>query len=282
MSKQSVGMIHALARSGATIICRQIAAMEQVALFSEIHGDGPNLSLKYTHAPLNFNFNIQMQAGLWFQFYSPEESHAIVATAQGPNTPDNIIDVLNRAHDRGLYPVIRDWPHMDFFYFGAEGNSQEFSVYNTLKHQFDLHRAAIIRHPFASYISFMRNMGQMHPEYEGPGGFTLYLQNYQAFLDGLTGEILQYEAYRQNPIAVIEQLTDAIKAPFDPGYAEKALRYTHMTGDEQGTGAKQYSPADKVMQKKLLDLIEGNALYDQLLDKAGYAGQHLPPGYRFT
>ncbi|MEM6903452.1 MAG: hypothetical protein AAF556_09475, partial [Pseudomonadota bacterium] len=152
----SIGMLHALGRSGATIVARHIAAMDGLALFSEIHPNGPELALALLQPPQHFTFSLKVQAGVWFQLYSEAEAAEVFSKAGGPNDRQAVAEVLNRAMAAGRYPILRDWSHLDFIGLPFRQPTNEISLLTAIPETVSLQRVVLLRHPMGNYLSLIK------------------------------------------------------------------------------------------------------------------------------
>ncbi len=282
MTQSEIGMIHALARSGATIICKQIAAMNAIALYSEIHPNGPELALNYVAPPANGVFNIRVQGGMWFNLYTAEEAPAILEAAGAPNSVESLVDVIERTLASSRHPVLRDWAQLDYLPpTGSASKSSTLSLLDTLQENYRINQAAIIRHPLANYISFIR-MKTTSQNYHNRQGFNDYLEAYRAFTKAIPDDrVVRYEDYRRDPHKTIRSLCSYLNIPFDPDFAAKALNYTKITGDSAAKGKEAYSDKAKTVDHKIQDFTVNNALYDEIIEEQQYDRNLAPPGYVF-
>ena len=94
-----VRVLHQMARSGGTVICRCLASMRGVVLLSEIHPRGLRM------------FDPLQQAHEWYGLLNEKDIRAARAGQLGFR---NAIALVHRCcAERGLVLVIRDWSHLD-------------------------------------------------------------------------------------------------------------------------------------------------------------------------
>ncbi len=278
MPKPVLGMIHSLARSGATIICRHFGAMDHVALFSEIHRDGATLIKQEMPPPANAALNIRIQGAMWFGLYSAGEAQSVIAAAEEPNTPELIQEVIERCQSKGLTPVIRDWSHMDFMGLPFRAPTPHLSLYHELSGYYDIRQTSIVRHPLGNYMS-MVNSATLK-QFIGTDGFEHFIEGYRQFIEAVPADsMIRYEDFLADKTGTIQKLADYMGIPFDPDFETKAANNTRITGDAAGKGLTQYAGTLKTIDKAIFDMATSNNPYRNAAETAGYDPDSVPSGY---
>ncbi len=256
-SRPRLRILHNLARSGGTLICRCLACMDRVALLSEIHP----LGTEFFH-PLT-------QARSWFGFPEPREILAL--REAGPILFDDAIALIHRrATAHGLHLVLRDWSQLDFMGLPLVADPPGRSLLAAvLEERFELLRLATVRHPFDQWLSCRKlpSIADLPPE--------RFMAAYRRFSE-LAREIgfVRYEDFCADPPAVMRRICEALDLPFDAGFAEKQANWERITGDspEYGRGdgvirrleRRPFDPAQLALLERLPD-------YRISLELLGYA-----------
>ena len=135
MEKQKLRMIHNMARSGSTLICKCLGCMEGIVLLSELHPRALD------------SFNPLKQAKEWFGLVA--ENDIADLQKQGGVTYAKAIELIEqRCTERGDTLVLRDWAHLDytgFPYLATPGYRP--LLYTELAESFDIIRISTTRDP---------------------------------------------------------------------------------------------------------------------------------------
>lgn len=278
-NRPAIGMFHALARSGATIISRHLGAMAGVALYSEIHPQGPAHALKLMSEPKHFAFNIRVQAGVWFKLYQDTEAPDVFRQAGQDNDRNALIEVIERTRAGNLYPILRDWAHIDFIGPPFAAPSNRPTLLDIIQNDYTVHRAALVRHPMANFLSI--TMTKMLVGYfDSADGFLCFMRGYHHYLDAMPADrLIRYEDFLKDKTATIKHLADLTGAPFDPDFAAKAENYLNLTGDRAATSKDPVRKQVRQIDPGFWDAAQNNSLYRGLLDRLGYDPAEMPPGY---
>ncbi|MEM6903451.1 MAG: hypothetical protein AAF556_09470 [Pseudomonadota bacterium] len=280
-ARPQIGMIHSLARSGATIMARQIAAMDQIALYSEVHPLGPPL-VGGTVPPDTFIFNLRVQAGVWFQLYAEHEAKAIFAKAQEPNDEAVLRDVMGRTLAAGRYPVLRDWSHMDFLGAPFTEPTNQPVLLEMAARYFTVRRAGLIRHPMANYASLF-GLENMVAPYSGVDGFNRFIAGMDRFVGAMDDvPFFRYEDFVTDRQTLVLDLAAALGAPFDADFEAKAERYHFITGDVAGIGNRRLARQTRTVSRNIWAAAQEHPVYNQLLHRFGYPTDQLPQGLQIT
>lgn len=213
-------MIHNMARSGGTLVCKCLACMDGVALLSEIHPAAIH------------KFNPLQQAIEWHDLLS-EQDKAALRQRGNIDFQDAIELITRRAEEKGLALVLRDWAHLDFTGYPFNPNpSYRPALHDVLAGRFDILRAAIVRDPVDQWLSLTRLV--IWQKYIQRGEFTLakFLAGYRKFAElGQAIGFIRYEDFTRDPDRVMQGLCAHLQLQFDPGYAVKWQGYTKISGD---------------------------------------------------
>ena len=137
-----------LARTGGTLVSRCLGSMEHIALLSEIHPFG---------AQVSDTFNILSQARKW---YDVPKTEVLGSKRFSFNEITRLI--AEALDEKGLQLIIRDWVHLDFMAvpFLDEPYYQSRLV-ELLEKDFDIIQFHLVRHPVAQWLSFDK-YGTLH------------------------------------------------------------------------------------------------------------------------
>jgi hypothetical protein len=247
-------LVHHMARTGGTAICKGLAVMPGVALLSEIH-------------PLAMEkFDPLRQAKDWFGLVGPED---IARLGPHPDFVGAIRLIAARAEARALRLVIRDWSHLDFT--GpplVETPSYRLAAAEMLKPHFRLLQVATVRHPIDQWQSLRRL-----PIMRGRIDLGRFLEGYRRFAEiCFRIGFVRFEDFCADPDAALKRLCAALDIPFDAGWRAGWTGYDRITGDE---GAKRGAgepalPRRRPLEPGLADAFLKHPDYRPALDLLGY------------
>jgi len=208
-----IRILHQLARSGGTVICRCLASMDRVVLLSEIHPLG---------GPM---FNPLQQAMEWYGLLQASEFDA--ARNSKLPFPAAIDLIARRCEEQGKLLLIRDWNHLDYIGIPFMQPECRPALFRSLQAEFDLVRFATVRHPLDQWLSLIRN-----PLFAERLAVGKYLRGVRRFAEmaAETG-FLHYEDFTDDSDTELQSLCAALEIPFDPAYRDRWATYTHITGD---------------------------------------------------
>jgi protein O-GlcNAc transferase len=208
-----IRILHQLARSGGTVICRCLASMESVVLLSEIHPQGLRM------------FNPLQQAIEWYGLLRPAD----VARAETGKLSFNaaIAMIAERCAEQDKILVLRDWNHLDYIGLPFAQPGYRPLLADSLHAEFELIRFATVRHPLDQWLSLSRN--PLFAERLPPGK---YLKGVRRFAEMASGTgMLHYEDFTASPDDALLRLCTALQIPFDPAYRQRWASYNNITGD---------------------------------------------------
>jgi len=262
MSKPTLRVIHNLARSGRTLICKCLGTMQGTALLSELHPAALQL------------FNPLQQAHEWFGLLTNDDI-ALVQNQKRPMTFAEAISLIaRRAASKGLNLVVRDWAHLDFT--GApwvDAPCMRLTVNEALEERFDIVRTATVRHPIDQWLS-LRRLGVMRDPIDNKGfGIEQFMVGYGAFTEQIVPlGFIRYEDLTRNPQGEMKAMCERLQLPYDPTFIERWHQYTTITGDVAGTrGGNHIKPLSRrTYEPDMLARFEACPSYAKSLDLLGY------------
>jgi hypothetical protein len=212
LQSPTIRVIHHMARTGGTIICRCLASMNNIILLSEIHPAGMKV------------FNPMVQAHKWYGLLTPDD--VVLARSGKLDFKSSIRLISDRCQEQNKLLFIRDWSHLD--YTGVPFVKPEFSslLVRELKADFDLVRFSTVRHPLDQWLSLSKK-----PVFQNSGP-EKFLVGASRFADSAkkTG-FIRYEDFTRDCDEGLRTLCKALQVKFDPGYRQKWPQYTNITGD---------------------------------------------------
>ena len=235
--KPVLRLIHHLARSGGTVICKCLGSMSDIALLSEIHPYG----LEY-FSPLE-------QAKDWYGFFTEQEIEELKKTGI---TFNKIIYLINdKASEKGKQLVIRDWTHLDYLGIPfVEEPSYTLKLPETLEKTFNLKRFCTVRHPIHQFVSTLRLRAiSQHPNMS----VRFFMKGYLEFAkQAVNIGYIKYEDFCNNPDHYLKKICTSIDISFDDNYRNKWYKYNTITGDSN----KNRNAADALQSKTIKAMIE--------------------------
>jgi hypothetical protein len=209
----TIRILHHMARSGGTIICRCLASMEGIVLLSEIHPLGARM------------FNPLDQADRWYGLLTPDDIK--LASSGRLSFPDAIEIVERRCTEQGKLLVIRDWSHLDYTGIPFVKPSYRPLLVEALHSRFRLLNFSSVRHPLDQWLSLSRLA--IIRERLSPSDFlkgaVLFARSSRK-----TG-FVRYEDFTRQTDAVLQTICEELRLPFDGSYAGSWQNYTNITGD---------------------------------------------------
>lgn len=259
-TKKPLRLIHNLARSGSTLMCKCLGSMQGINLLSEIHPQAVN------------HFNPLDQAHEWFGLLTPEDVSSLQNTAPSFSGAIRLID--QRSSERGDRLVIRDWAHLDFVGVPfLPAPSFRLRLAEDLANAFDLKQIAFVRHPIDQWLSLSRLEIMQQPIASGRFSIDTFIHGYLRFAQQCAGfGLIRYEDFTQAPAETMKQVCGKLDLPYDPSFIDKWRSYTTITGDvvstRGGNEIRQLKRRD--VSDETLEHFTNNPEYPQLLDVLGY------------
>lgn len=253
--KPRLRILHQMARTGGTVICRCLASMEDVVLLSEIHPQGIRM------------FNPLQQAQEWYGLLQADE---LQAAKNGEFTFESAISLIaGRCEQLGKILLIRDWSHLDFIGIPFTQAGYRPRLAEILADRFDMLRLATVRHPLDQWLSLTRN-----PLFASQLAVGKYLKGTRRFAEmaHVTG-FVRYEDFTENTDQALVAMCNALDVPFDLAYRQRWSSYRNITGDvlPGRSGAAEVStlPRPK-MNEADLETFTGRPDYTRTLELLGY------------
>ena len=250
-------LIHHMARTGGTVICKCVAAMSGVALLSEIHPKGMT------------EYHPVLQAVKWHQLVPLDEARRLAVECPG-DFERCMGAVLRHAVDRGVALVIRDWNHLDFTGVPYMQPDYRLSCYDALTAIAPTRHAATVRHPVAQWRSLMRlpMMSDVALSRED------FLVGYHRFaIEAAQAGFIRYEDFTRDPDGELRKLCDMLGIAFDPDYRGRWHAVRTITGDSVSDRAAEteIQPDRRSPDPGELDRFSALPLYAESLEILGYA-----------
>lgn len=259
-----IRLIHHMARSGGTVICRCLASMDEVVLLSEIHPNGTEM------------FNPLQQAAEWHGLMNREDARAFAR--KPPDFLEAIGRIEQRCREAGKILVIRDWSHLDYTGVPFASPSYRPMLAETLAPHFRLRRVSTVRHPVDQWLSITR-----HPRFRASLRADTYVEGCLAFArEAVRTGFSRYEDFTAAPDAVLVSLCAALGLPFDEGYRDRWRDWSRITGDVlPGRAGREIRslPRQDENEGRLEAILNVPALPD-LLRLLGYAEGDPEPAAR--
>lgn len=258
-AKPTVRVLHTMARSGGTIICKCVATMAGVVLLSENHPAASRIHMQY---------NPIVQARSWYGLLTPADMQSLPRGGQRLSFADEIALVERRCREKGLFLVVRDWTHLDFLGAPYTSPTYRLGTSEALAPRFRLLATATVRHPIDQWLS-----QENAPGMRGQVSLEAYLTGYRRFAEAAAPMgFIRYEDFTSDPDGQLMTLCSRLELVFDPGYRDRWREYRKITGDVESTRAQaaiQPSPR-RALPEGLLGRFEANTDYQASLWLLGY------------
>jgi len=258
-----IRILHQMARSGGTVICKCLGSMSDVVLLSEIHPLGTRL------------FNPLRQAHEWFQLLTPAD----VARLRGAGSLDfreAIALICERCQERGKTLLIRDWSHLDFTAVPfLPAPSYQLRIVQVLQDRFTVRHLATVRHPLDQWLS-LRRLALVHDRLT----LEAFLLGYRRFAECCAQiGFVRYEAFTRTPAAALHAICRQLDIRYDPGWELRWSGYTTITGDVQsGRAGRHIGPVPRQqMEAGLAEACASTTDYQQAVRLLGYDQQAPDP-----
>jgi hypothetical protein len=227
---ESIAILHHMARSGGTLISKCLGSMEDIALLSEVHPFATS-----------GQFNPLDQANNWLGIDVLGE---LAALGKGNEvTWLDAIEIIHRCvSTQGRKLVVRDWSHLDFTGVPWVQPTYQTTTAQLLGTKFDIHQAYSVRHPIDQWLSLSK-LGVI----AGKLDVATYLKGYRAFAEVAVDDgFLRYEDFTAAPELGIQQLCEAMRLDYDPGFLSRWSSFTSITGDVSTEGGGRATGSDDI------------------------------------
>ena len=261
MEKQKLRMIHNMARSGSTLICKCLGCMEGVVLLSELHPHAWNL------------FNPLKQAEEWFGLLTQNDITDL--QNQGTVNYTTAIAVIEqRCRARGATLVLRDWAHLDYTgYPFVTTPGYRPLLYTELAGSFEIIRISTTRDPVTQWQSLTQLAVMQEPLQSGAFGIDQFLAGYRKYAELCveTG-FVRYEDFLRKPDLAMRKLCKHLQIKFDPSFIKKWPGYQTITGDTVNprSSNKIKIPPTRPIELGLRKKFLANADYHRACELLGY------------
>ncbi len=215
-----ISVFYAFPRSGGTLINRCLGCISGNLVLSEIN---PHASVI---AP-------EQQACEWLSLISSEESNAL----RNQSYLQKIRYLAQKARDRQLHLVIRDWPAVNFL---GDVFIQDVLVPSYVLEQeiyllqggFEYRSAAITRKSEDVYTSIVKSFAEKSPEKFRFLSATDFGKRYLQFAKSIRGHrIFHYEDICDDPEAQIKELCEYLEIRYDASFLNDFKYFDRCTGD---------------------------------------------------
>ena len=263
-SRPELRILHQMARSGGTVICRCLASMDNVVLLSEIHPQGTKM------------FNPLQQADQWHGLLTAQDAEEFRSSP--PDFAAAIVRIERRCREQGKILLIRDWSHLDYTGVPFVKPAYRSLLAESLEPHFSLLRFSTVRNPVDQWLSITRN-----PQFRSRLSVDAWLDGCLRFAQqaNSTG-FARYEDFTANPDRVLEEICRALELPFDAGYADRWSQWDRITGDVlPGRAGDEIRHLPRQPgEKGMLEAILGQDSLNPIQQLLGYesASDSRPPG----
>jgi len=210
-----IRIFHNMARSGGTMVCKCIGAMEPVRLFSEIHPAANQVEY----------LNLTDQAHRWYGLATTEDVDAVYPFVEG------LRRVHQRCIDEGYQMVLRDWAVIDFLgRILVEQPVYRHSLNHVLKDHFDIVEVSLVRHPLDQWLSTCR-LNIYRDKIDSADFFLGYLK----YVEAAAGHFIRYEDFTAAPGVVMQDICHQLALEYDPGFIDRWHHNRYITGDNKNS-----------------------------------------------
>ena len=256
--KPTIRIFHNMARSGGTLVCKCIGAMENVRLFSEIH----------PKANFAEYLNIVDQAHRWYGLTSKEDIASKLPFSEGLQL------VYEQCQNENSQMVIRDWASIDFIgKVLIDHPTYRFALDQWLGSHFKTKVFALVRHPLDQWLSTRRL--NIYADKLSEEEFFL---GYRCYAEAVQDHFIRYEDFTANPESAMTKICRGLDLQYDAGFMQRWHLNEAITGDNKrssrGTtgdeAAAIRSLPRREIDRTLLAQIRRNDDYHQALAILGY------------
>jgi protein O-GlcNAc transferase len=259
--KIKLRIIHNMARSGSTLMCKCLGCMKGVVLLSELHPHAWKI------------FNPLKQSMEWFGLLT--ETDIADLKKKSNISYAQVIELIElRCRERGDILVLRDWAHLDFIGLPFVANPPYRPLlYAALAQSFDIIRISTTRDPAAQWQSLVQLPLMREPLQSGSFGLAQFLLGYRMYAE-LCVEIgfIRYEDFVRKPELAMRRLCEQLRIDFDSDFINNWPNYTTITGDisnPRGSSKIQMPPSRSVTSDSRKEFL-ANADYHRACELLGY------------
>ncbi len=239
MNQPKIPVLHALARSGSTLIARCINSLPNVAVFGELH---------YAARPRYGQFNPLVQGRDWYGLIDKHE----LPPLESYNFHDAIDLVVARCRERQVQPVLRDWNHRDFMIEGRASRAS-FNTARSLVNRYPLKQIALTRHPISQWLSF-QNFEPLRNRYTVKD----FMRGYLAYANQCRDlPVIRYEDFCAEPEQTMKVICTHTGLVYDPEFISRWPANRNVTGDlGSGSRGDQMSVIQKLRSRSIPSQIQ--------------------------
>lgn len=271
-----IRVLHTLARTGGTVIGKCLGVMPGVVMLSEVN---PAVATLLNHpltqkTPDVLHLLRQMaalyQAHNWFKLLTADDVAKLKASAVLPPFEESIALIHQRAQERNLTLLLRDWSHLDFtaLPFLARPTYRR-STALILASKYRVVCAAFVRHPIDQWLS-VQNIPMLRQRLT----LAAFLEGYNRFArEAVDVGFVRYEDFTRDPDTEVQAMCAKLELPFDPTYRERWATYSHITGDTKGTRAQTeiLTLPRRPIEQVAIEAFAANADYRAAIEMLGYS-----------
>ena len=244
-----------LARTGGTLVSRCLGSMEGIAMLSEIHPFGSQVS---------DTFNILSQARKWYQVPNTE------LLGNKRFSFNEITRLIAEAlEEKGLQLIIRDWVHVDFMAVPfLEEPCYRSRLVEFLEKDFEITQFHLVRHPVPQWFSTDK-LSIIH----GRLSLEKYLEGHCRYAELCQQNgFIRYEDFTVEPERIMQLICDGLQVDYDPGFLHNWSDYINVTGDDiKRTPQTHIRPARlPAVDAGLYEQLHRCEYYERTLDLLGY------------
>jgi hypothetical protein len=265
---KKISIIHTMAKSGGTVVCKCLGPMDGVAMLSEIHPKGPYFVRGAFNENMSYQFSPLVQAAQWFGFGSLSDINKGIVFGGDNEFVGSINQIVTYAEQQNKRIVIRDWSHIDVIGKPFCPPIREDSLGKLLKPHFEVDECALLRHPLKQWLSMQsRDAYKTTSLNEYLSGYLAYLKIYKDI------PWVKYEEVVENPNEMLGKICQHLGIEYDLTWEDKWTSYTTLTGDSNATksvNAKlQEKPIGK-LEKSLVAQLKKNKYYKSIIEMTAY------------
>lgn len=213
---EPIRTIHHFACSGGTIISKQLAAMPNTRVLSEVDPFSSLSKVRFTPSDL-----ISLLRNSSRNVNNDLLQRVFLA---------GLDEVYKYACQTGERLVLRDHSHSHFC-TNADISTRPLLL-DVIQAHYPTRSVLTLRHPLDSYLSLQAN-SWLH---FAPGTLEEYSRRYLLFLDSFPNvPIFKYEDFTQSPALIMEKMCNVLALPYNP-YFEDVSSVQYLSGDSGRAG----------------------------------------------
>lgn len=261
MQNSKLRILHNLARSGGTLVCKCLGCMADIVLLSEIH---PVSSLIARKEGLK-EFDPLVQAFYWHKIILPED----ISDKQF-NFMEIMQLIVKRCNENNKQLVIRDMTNVDFIGIPSLiAPSYRLQHKEILSRSFEVISYALVRHPIDLWLSqktlpYLQNMSTDY-----------FLKGYFEYAQQIQPEgFVRYEDFVGDPERTMQVICDKLQLDFDRNFLNNWSSYNRITGDIHNTRITEPNkialPPRRPVEPDLLEQFRSKKEYWKSLELLDY------------